>query len=344
MNKDTGRDPLRLGILSTAGINTMAVFNVVERVEGMRVQAVASRSAQAAEKYANKFNVPQAYGTYDEILNLPFIDAVYIPLPNSMHAEWTVKSLAAGKHVLCEKPMAISVREAKELAGAQKKYGRILMEAFHYRYHPCAQTIEEIVRGGELGDVLEIKANFCQWLPGSNNIRYDKNLAGGVLWDMGCYTVDAVRWLADCDEAEVTSAEMKMMRAGVDHTARATMKFANGVKAAIHVTFKHFLPADVRIKGTKGSLFVFMPFNPAPPITKNIRVPIYQMWVKRGAVPKPYFFPLEATYTYQLRAFRDAIVEGKSFPTTPQACMANTKIIEDIIKKGAGSSVQGAGK
>ena len=339
MNKDITRNPLRLGILSTAGINTMAVFNVVERVKGMRVQAVASRNAQTAEKYANKFNVPQAYGAYDEILNLPFIDAVYIPLPNSMHAEWTIKALEAGKHVLCEKPLASSVKEVQDMIKAQKKSGKVLMEAFHYRYHPLALKVEEIVRGGDIGDVMEVNSGFCQWLPGSNKIYHDKNLAGGVLWDMGCYCVNAVRWLADCDEAEIISAEMKMMHTGVDHTTRATLEFKNGVKANIYASFRQLFPVNLIVKGTRGSVYVFAPFVPVIPASKNIRIPVYRMNVKRGIMPKLYFFPVEATFTYQLRAFRDAIVEGTSFPTTPQACIANTKIIEDIMKKSFKSGV-----
>ncbi len=329
-------NPLRLGILSTAGINTMAIFNVIDRVEGMRVQAVASRNLAAAEKYANKHGVPQAYGSYDDILNLPFIAAVYIPLPNSMHAEWTIKALEAGKHVLCEKPMAVSAEEAQDMLRAQKKSGKILMEAFHYRYHPLALKVEEIVRGGDIGDVTEINTGFCQWLTGSNKVGFNKNLAGGVLWDMGCYCVNAARWLAGCDDAAVTSAEMKMMRTGVDHTARASLEFSNGIKANIYTTFRHFFPVNLIVKGTRGSLYVFAPFNPVIAAAKNVRVPIYRMTVKRGVVPKPYFFPMEATYTYQLCAFRDAIRDGKNFTTTGQDGLANTKLIEAIrVKAGA---------
>lgn len=333
MNKDTERDPLRLGIISTASINTMAIFNVIDRVEGVRAQAVASRNLAAAEKYANKHGVPQAYGNYQEILNLPFIDAVYVPLPNSMHAEWTIKALEAGKHLLCEKPMASSVKEAQDMIKAQKKSGKVLMEAFHYRYHPLALKVEEIVRGGDIGDVMEVNSGFCQWLPGSNKIYHDKNLAGGVLWDMGCYCVNAVRWLADCDEAEITSADMKMMRTGVDHTTRATLEFKNGVKANIYASFRQLFPVNLVVKGTRGSVYVFAPFVPVVPAAKNIRIPVYRMTVKRGILPKLYFFPVEATFTYQLRAFRDAVFEGKEFATTAQDGLANTKIIEAIRKK-----------
>lgn len=334
---------LRLGILSTAGINTMAIFNVIEKVDGVRLQAVASRNLTDAEKYANKHDIPQSYGDYQDILDLPYIDAAYIPLPNSMHAEWAMKALRAGKHVLCEKPMAVSVKEAQELLKEQKKSGKVLMEAFHYRYHPLAQKVEEMTRGGELGDVVEVGASFCTWLPGSKHIRYSKELKGGALWDLGCYTVDAVRWIAGCDEAKVTSAEMKMMpvcvrertgrRTGVDHTTRANLQFANGIKANIHVTFKHLFPIELKITGTRGSLRVFSPFMPVVPAGRKLRLPVYQMWLKKGMLLKPYVFPSEPTYYYQLCAFRDAILAKQQPVTSPEACIVNTKINEAIRHK-----------
>lgn len=332
-SKQQSQESLRLGILSTAGINTMAIFNVIKKVDGFRLQAVASRDSAAAEKYANERGIPQSYGNYQDILDLPYIDAVYIPLPNSMHAEWAIKALQAGKHVLCEKPMAVSVGEAKALIEAQKKTGNVLMEAFHYRYHPLALKVVEMVREGQLGDVMEVSASLCTWLPGSKHIRYSKELKGGALWDLGCYTVDAVRWIADCDEAKVTSAEMKMMHTGADHTAKAELQFTNGIKATIHVTFNHLFPIELRVKGTRGSLWVLSPFMPVVPAGKKLRLPVYQMWLRKGGFLKPYVFPSQPTYYYQLCAFRDAILAEQQPVTTPEACLANTKIIEAIRHK-----------
>lgn len=350
--------PLRLGIISTAGINTLTIFNVVNKIEGIIVQAVASRDLKTAEKYANKYNIPQAYGNYNEVINLPYIDCVYIPLPNSLHCEWTIKALKAGKNVLCEKPMATSLKEANTLIKTQKESGKILMEAMHYRYHPVIQKAEEIVRGGEIGEIIEVSSSFCQWiplyklqsklsqgkisdaissffqsLPISRQTSYRSDLKEGVLWDMGCYTIDAVRWIAGCNTAKVVSTEMKMMHTGIDHTTKARLLFSNGVNASIYVSYQHFFPMNLKIKGSKGSLVITSPFSPVAPVGP-LNIPVYQMWVRKGISLKPYIiFPTETTYYYQLCAFRDAVINGQQPITSPQSCLENTKIIEAIQRK-----------
>lgn len=350
--------PLRLGIISTAGINALAIFNVIKKVEGIIVQAVASRGLKTADEYANRYNIPQAYGDYNEVINLPYIDCVYISLPNSLHSEWTIKALKAGKNVLCEKPMATSTKEANELIKTQDKSGKILMEAMHYRYHPVIQKAEEIVRGGEIGEIIEVSSSFCQFLPLyklqsklsqgkisdaimsffqslpiDRQTSYRKELKEGVLWDMGCYTIDAVRWIAGCNSAKVISAQMKMMHTGIDHTTKARLLFSNGVKASIYVSYKHFFPMDLRVKGSKGSLVITSPFSPVAPVGP-LNIPVYQMWVRKGISLKPYIlFPTETTYYYQLCAFRDAVINEQQPITSVLSCLANTKIIEEIQKR-----------
>lgn len=335
MKKTNEGKILRLGILSTAGINLLAIINEIKKIEGIVLQAVASRNLKSAEDYANKYSIPQAYGSYEEILQLAYIDAVYISLPNAFHSEWTIKALNAGKNVLCEKPMATSVKEAQLLISAQKKSNKILMEAFHYRYHPVIKKVEEILKSEELGKVLNISAAFCQWLPGDKHIRYNQELKGGVLLDMGCYAVDAVCLLADCNSAKVISAETKKMHTGVDHTTSAKLLFANRVKASIYTTFKHFFPIELKVKATKGSLYLFSPFMPIAPIGENLRIPIFQLWIKKKYFYQPQIFlsPMQSTYYYQLCAFRNAIINNKLPITSPQNCLANTKIIEDIKQK-----------
>ncbi len=350
--------PLRLGIISTAGINSLTIFGVVSKIEGIIVQAVASRNLKCAEDYANKHSIPQAYGNYDEVINLPYISCVYIPLPNFIHSEWTIKALNKGKNVLCEKPMATSLKEAKALIKTQKESGKVLMEAMHYRYHPVLQKAEEIIRGGEIGEIIEVSSSFAQWiplyklqnklsqgkiteafssffqsLPISRQTSYRSVTKEGVLWDMGCYCVDAVRWAADGDTAKVISAEMNIMHTGIDCETKARLLFSNGVKASIYVSYKHFFPMDLRVRGSKGSLVITSPFSPVAPVGP-LNIPIYQMWVRKGISLKPYIiFPTETTYYYQLCAFRDAIISGQQPITSPQNCLANTKIIEAIIRK-----------
>jgi predicted dehydrogenase len=184
------------------------------------------------------------------------------------------------------------------------------------------------------GKIKEAISSFPSSLPISKNVPYRKEIKEGVLWDMGCYTVDAVRWIAGCDEAKITSAEMKMMHTGVDHTTQANLLFANGVKGTIYVSYKHFFPIEIRVKGSKGSLILTSPFSPVVSISPNLNVPIYQMWIKKGILSYPCIvFSLETTYYYQLCAFRDAIIKRQKPITSPENCFANTKIIEAIQRK-----------
>jgi predicted dehydrogenase len=350
---------LRIGILSTAGISVLSIINVIKKIEGFVLQAVGSRDLKTAEKYANKYSIPQAYGSYEEILNLPYIDCVYIPLPNFLHFEWTIKALKSHKNVLCEKPMVTSKREAKSLIKEKRKTGKILMEAMHYRYHPLARKLEEIVRSGDIGKIIEVNSSFCQWIPiwrfqnfllkgklkeailsfpdfipVDKNSSYKKEKKEGALLDIGCYTVDAVRWIANCDTAKIISAEMQMMKGGVDHTTRANLLFLNGVKASIYVSYKKFFPMEIRVKGTKGSIIFTSPFAPVISISENLNIPVYQMWIKKGISIYPYIiFPTETTYYYQLLAFRDAVFKCENPITSIENSLANIEIIEKIIEK-----------
>lgn len=341
--------PLRLGILSTAGISVLSIINEIKKIDGIILQAVASRTKKRAEEYANRFGIPQAYGSYDELLSIPYIDCVYIPLPNSMHFNWSIKALEKGKNVLCEKPLVTSTKEVLSLVKAQKKSGKVLMEAMHYRYHPLWKKVEEITRGGEIGDIVKINVNFCQWLPlwkfqneiykGKTKeaiLSFFKKYNESVLFDMGCYTIDAARQIANCNEARIISAKMKTTNAGFDHTTYADILFANGIKASIYVSYQHFFPVDIRVKGTKGSLVLSSPFSPVVP-AQPVNIPISQLWIKKGIFSYPcVIFPTETTYYYQLRAFRDAVTTKQEPITSLQNCLANTKIMEDIQKKARG--------
>lgn len=342
------REPLRLGIISTASINYLAILSVIQKINGIVVQAVASRNRIKAEEYANKQFIPQAYGSYEEMLEMPFIDCVYISLPNSMHAKWAIKALESGKHVLCEKPMATCKEEAQQLLEAQNKSGKILMEAMHYRYHPVLLKVEEIIRNGEIGKVVEVNSAFCQWLPVSNHVRYEKDLKGGVLLDMGCYTIDSVRFIFNLDNllsgncifnldkspVTIIKAKMKMLKTGVDCSTQASLLFSNDVRASIYVSYEHYFPIEISVKGTKGSLYLFSPFAPVFPISKFFNLPLYQLWIKKAFKTYPIIiFPLETTYYYQLTAFRDFIIYGNKPKTSPEECLLNTMIIDEIREK-----------
>src|SRR5512142_2648683 len=175
--------PIRIGILGAAAIVPMALTNPACRVPEAQIAAIAARDPQRAQAFARKHHVPRVHQNYSDLLADPEIDAVYNPLPNGLHAEWTIRALRAGKHVLCEKPLASNAREAETMAGVARETGLILSEAFAYRYHPLTRRVKEILTSGELGKVRHIEAHFCFLLPSPKNIRYQYELAGGSLMD-----------------------------------------------------------------------------------------------------------------------------------------------------------------
>src|SRR5215468_9851466 len=207
--------PLRLGILGAARIAPMALVAPARRVGDAVVTAVAARDAARASAFAARHRIPRVHPSYEALLADPEIDAVYNPLPNSLHAPWTIRALDAGKHVLCEKPFSATVAEAEAMAAAATRTGRVLMEAFHYRYHPLFARMRSIIAAGEIGTVRRFEATFCIPLLRANDIRWRADLAGGALMDTGCYAVHLLRHLAQ-SEPTVRSARAKWTSGGVD--------------------------------------------------------------------------------------------------------------------------------
>ncbi len=193
---------VRIGVLGAARIAPAALLKPARNVARAEVVAIAARDPARAEKFATKHGVPAVFADYMALIDAPDIDAIYNPLPNGLHAQWTTAALEAGKHVLCEKPLTANAAEAEQLGAVAQRTGRVLMEAFHWRYHPLAQRMVEIVRGGELGPLRHVSASLCFPLPLFSDIRYRYDLGGGALMDAGCYTVHIVRTLGG-EEPEV---------------------------------------------------------------------------------------------------------------------------------------------
>src|SRR5689334_10727995 len=187
--------PIRIGVLGAAAIVPSALTGPAREVPEVQVTALAARDPKRAEAFARKHRIPKVHRTYDDLLADPQIDAIYNPLPNGLHAEWTIKALRAGKHVLCEKPFSSNANEAEKMAAAAKETGRVLSEAFAYRYHPLTTHMKDLLANGALGRIQSIEARFCFLLPAPSNIRYNYALAGGALMDAGCYPLSLVRFL-----------------------------------------------------------------------------------------------------------------------------------------------------
>lgn len=322
--------PLRLGVLGAARIAPMALVRPARRTGLATVVAVAARERARADAFARRHAIPRVYDAYEAVLDDPEVEAVYNPLPNALHGPWTVRALAAGKHVLCEKPFARNAEEAATMAAAAAASGGVLMEAFHYRYHALFARLRAVMTDGTLGDLRHLEAWFCIPLARPGDIRWRADLAGGALMDTGCYTVHLLRHLAG-SEPTVDRARARWTRGGVDRWMEARLRFGGDVTARLTCALWSAVPLRVtaRIIGSRGEARVLNPILPHVYHRLVVRTPAGRR-VERVAG--------EATYDAQLRAFVAAIRNGTPFPTTPADAVENMRAI-DAIYAAAGRPV-----
>ena len=289
------------------------------------VAAVGSRTAARAAEFAQRHRIPRSYGSYQELIQDPGLDAVYNALPNSLHAEWSIRALAAGKHVLCEKPMACNAVEARRMADAASSNGRLLVEAVHYRHHPLALRMTEIVASGELGELRHIEAHFCVPLPRFSDIRYSYKLGGGATMDLGCYCIHLIRWLAGC-EPEVTRARALTAQPQVDRYMEADFQFAAGLTARMTCSLwsRVLLRTRAIVKGSRGELRVLFPFQPHL---------FHRLAVTVGGKTRTERFSKERSYVWQLRAFVAAVRGNAPVINGPAEAVANMQIIDQVYAK-----------
>lgn len=314
--------PLRIGILGAARIAPMALVAPARNVPDATVVAVAARDPERAGAFATKHGIPRVHPTYDALVADPELDAVYVPLPNSHHARWTIRALEAGKHVLCEKPIAATVAEAEEMATVAARTGHVLVEAFHYRYHPLFARMKAILDGGEIGQVHHLEAHLCFPLVWPNDIRYRADLAGGALMDAGCYPVSILRHLVGA-EPEVLAARAEWTRGGVDRFMEARLRFPDGRTGRLTCSLFSWsvLRASARADGSAGRLGVLNPI--VPQYFHRLRV-VTPAGTRTERVAGP------STYECQLRAFIGAVRDGTPVPTDPADAIANMRTIERI--------------
>jgi predicted dehydrogenase len=327
-------DRVRIGILGAARIASQAVVKPARRVSGVEAAAVAARDPERARKFATKHGIPTVHDGYDALLADDSIDAVYNPLPNGLHAHWTERALAAGKHVLCEKPFTANAEEAEAVAKTAAGSGLVVMEAFHYRYHPVAQRMLDIVRSGELGAIAHIDSAMCIPLPLPGDIRYQYALAGGAVMDVGCYALHMNRLLAG-EEPEVVSARVKLARPNVDRWAQAELRYPSGTTGTMSCALlsARVLSIRIQVRGERGTLRVFNPTGPQFGYRMSIRSHDGRQRVRVEGARTP-------TYAYQLEAFRDAITSGAPVLTPPSDSVANMRAV-DAVYRAAGLPVRG---
>lgn len=248
---------VRFGILGAAGITPSALIAPAHASPDVRLTAVAARDRARAESFAAEHGIEQVLGSYDELLASPDVDAVYIPLPNSAHAEWTVRAARAGKHVLVEKPYASNAEEARRVVDAIAGLPVVVMEAFHYRHHPLIHRAEELLASGVIGDVVSASAVFDVQVRDRGNIRYNWDLAGGATMDLGCYSIHLLRTLLK-SEPTVVSAEARRFEGGqIDEALTAQLEFPGGITAtASSSLLEETQCQSARIEGTRGTLAI----------------------------------------------------------------------------------------
>ncbi|MBF6353225.1 Gfo/Idh/MocA family oxidoreductase [Nocardia higoensis] len=324
---DDTRPALRFGILGAARIAPAAVIAPTRRNPEVAVTAVAARDRARAERFAGKHGIGRVYDSYPALLDDPDIDAVYIPLPNGLHGRWTRAALAAGKHVLCEKPFTADAAEAREIGALAEQSGLVVMEAFHYRYHPLTTAAEEVVASGELGTLRHVEAAVCFPLPRFSDIRYDYDLAGGALMDAGCYAVHMARLLGGA-EPEVVAARAKLRDPRVDRAMRADLRFASGHTGGVRASMwsADLLRVAVTVTGERGRMRVLNPLLPHQGHLLSLRTD------ERGLRRR---FTRRTSYDYQLDAFADAVLRGGPVATGPGDSVANMTVI-DAIYSAAG--------
>ena len=318
---------LRIGTLGAARIAPLALVNPAKRNSEVEVAAVAARDASRGQAFAAKHGIPRVHDSYDALIADPNLDAVYIPLPNGLHGRWTRAALAAGKHVLCEKPFTANAAEAREIAELAANSDRVVMEAFHYRYHPLTRRAEEIIASGELGKLRRVEAAFCFPLPKFSDIRYDYSLAGGATMDAGCYAVHMVRTFGG-STPEVVRARAKLHGPQVDRAMTAELRFASGHTGRVRCSMwsSHLLQISAHVIGEDGELRVLNPVMP------NL---FHRLSVRSPDGRRVERFPRRASYAYQLDAFAAAVLRGEPVKTTPQDAIENMTVI-DAIYRAAG--------
>jgi predicted dehydrogenase len=325
--------PLRFGILGAARIAPMALVRPAREVAEAEVAAVAARDVAKARAFAAKHGIARVHESYDALLADPELDAIYNPLPNGLHCEWTIKALEAGKHVLCEKPLASNADEAVRMAAAARDTGKKLVEAFHWRYHPLAARVRELLASGAIGAPRHYAARFAFPIGFlRNDIRWRWDLAGGALMDTGCYTISMLRHTAGA-EPEVVGATAALWSPQVDRRMEASFRFADGRSGAILCSMwsRTLLAMSLAVEGERGSLRVFNPIAPHFYHRLTVRTPDGTRSERVAG---------EATYTHQLRAFVDHVRNGAPVPTGPDDAVANMRVI-DAVYRAAGLRPRG---
>jgi predicted dehydrogenase len=322
---------VRWGVLGVANIAVKKVIPGMQRAASVEIAAIASRDLKKAQTAAANLGVPHAYGSYEELLADPHIDAIYNPLPNHLHVPWSVMAAAAGKHVLCEKPIALSAAETSLLIDARNRYGVQIGEAFMVRVHPQWLRVRELAQSGSIGELRSIVSVFSYFNNDPANIRNQADIGGGGVMDIGCYPITMARFIFGREPVRVSSLVDIDPQLGTDRLTSALLDFQPG--HAIFTVSTQLVPFQrMQVLGTKGRLDVEIPYNIPP--DRPSRIFIDDGSQLGGLSARAEEFPALDQYTLQGEAFSRAILDHTEVPVSLQDAQLNMRVIEAVLRSG----------
>src|SRR5437879_1654913 len=316
---------VRWGVLGTANIATGKVIPAMQQGRYCEITAIASRDLGKAQSTAVQLGISKAYGSYEELLADPDIDAIYNPLPNHLHVPWSIKALQAGKHVLCEKPIGLTAAEGQALVDVAKQHSHLkVMEAFMYRFHPQWQRARQLVLEGKIGALRTIQSFFSYYLDDPNNIRNRDDVGGGGMLDIGCYTVSLSRFIFGAEPNHVFGTVEYDPQLKIDRLDSAILDFGRGTSTFTCAT--QLVPYQrVNIFGTTGRVEIEIPFN------AHANQPC-KIWYQHGDETEEIKVEASNQYTLQGDAFSQAVLNDTDVPTPIEDAVANMKVIETVFQ------------
>jgi len=320
---------VRWGVLGAADIAVKQVIPAMQRSRLSSIVSIASRDAAKAGAAARALGIPRAHGSYEALLADADVEAVYIPLPNHLHVPWSIRAAEAGKHVLCEKPIALTAAEARTLLAIRERTGVLIGEAFMTRTHPQWRRVRELIAGGRLGELRLVTGHFSYYRRDPNDVRSRVEWGGGVLLDIGCYPVTMSRWLFGAEPLEVSAVLERDPDFQVDRLVSGLLRFPTG-QAAFTVAGQAALFQQMEIFGTKGRIEVELPFNPPPDHATRILVDDGRDLVG-GGIEAVSFEPVNQ-YTLQGDRFSQAVRGRGTVPVPLEDAIANMAVLDALFR------------
>ena len=320
---------VRWGVLGVATIATEKVIPAMQKSQLTEVIAIASRSLGKAREAAAGLRIPKAYGSYETLLNDPDVDAIYNPLPNHLHVSWSMKAAAAGKHVLCEKPIALTATEARELIAARDRHGVLVQEAFMVRTHPQWLGARGIVREGRIGELRAIQSSFSYFNADPTNVRNIVDIGGGGIYDIGCYPITTSRFLFEEEPRRVFALLERDPHLGTDRLASVILDFPRG--QSIFVCSTQLVPYQrAQILGTRGRIEIEVPYN--APVDRPCRIFVDDGRDVLGTGIQTIAYDTVDQYTVEVDAFSRAILDRAPAPVPLEDAIANMSVIDAVFR------------